>query len=266
MFSQTFELHDIFVILILVVLEGVLSIDNALVLGLLARRLPAEQRSKALSYGLIGALVFRIVAILLAGLMLRSHIVKLLGGGYLIYLAAKHLFFKPKVTKSKRATDEDPERHLDDAEPAPSAKFWPTVAAIELTDVAFAIDSILAAVALVADDRLPVQGKFHPKLWVIITGGMIGVVLVRAAATVFIKLLDKFPRFETAAYLLVLVIGLKLAADWAFNPPHQAARLNFSSPSSPAFWIFWCLMAACFCVGFLPHKPAALPSSRKRKP
>jgi YkoY family integral membrane protein len=261
LFSQTFELHDIFVILVLVVLEGVLSIDNALVLGLLARRLPAEQRGKALGYGLVGALVFRVVAIFLAGWMLRSHFVKLLGGGYLIYLSLRHLLLKPKVMKSKRATDEDPKRRLDEVVPAPSAKFWPTVAAVELTDIAFAVDSILAAVALVADDRMPENGKFHPKLWVIITGGMIGVVLVRAAASMFIKLLDKFPRFETAAYLLVLVIGVKLVADWAFNEPHQPARLNFSSPSSPMFWAFWLLMAACFCVGFLPRKP--IPALRR---
>jgi predicted tellurium resistance membrane protein TerC len=89
LFSQTFEIHDIFVVLILVVLEGVLSIDNALVLGLLARRLPESQRAKALSYGLIGALIFRIVAIFLAGWMLRWNFVKLIGGGYLIYLAGK---------------------------------------------------------------------------------------------------------------------------------------------------------------------------------
>ena len=243
MFSQTFEIHDIFVILVLVVLEGVLSIDNALVLGLLARRLPENQRGKALGYGLIGALVFRVVAILLAGWMLRSHIVKLIGGAYLIYLAIKHLLF----TKKKDA-DRPQARDIESG----SAKFWPTVAAIELTDVAFAIDSILAAVALVADNTPPTQGKFHPKLWVIITGGMIGVALVRVAASMFIKLLDKFPRFETAAYLLVLVIGAKLTADWGFDL--LGHPLDFASPSSAMFWVFWGLMAGCFCVGFLPER------------
>ena len=246
MFSQTFELHDIFVILILVVLEGVLSIDNALVLGLLARRLPEHQRRKALSYGLIGALVFRVVAIFLAGWLLRWRFVKLLGGAYLVYLSLKHLIFKPKGRKSPQGADK--------GSPEPLAKFWPTVASVELTDMAFAVDSILAAVALVSDEKVAVTGKFHPKLWVIITGGMIGVLLVRVAASLFIKLLDKFSRFETAAYLLVLVIGVKLTVDWAFNPPGQPVRVNFSSPSGAMFWIFWILMAGCFCVGFLPGK------------
>ncbi len=265
MFSQTFEPHDLFIILVLIVLEGVLSIDNALVLGLLVRRLPGDQRPKALSYGLLGALVFRVVAIFLAGLLLRSHSVKLLGGIYLVYLAGRHLLMKPKVMKSKQAADEDPHRHTDASPAGPSAKFWHAVVAVELTDIAFAVDSILAAVALVSDQQLPTQGHVHSKLWVIVTGGMIGVVLVRVAAAMFIKLLDRFPRFETSAYLLVLLIGAKLICEWAFNSPGHPHRANFTSPSSPILWIFWLLMAGFFCVGFLPRKHPGT-SSRKRKP
>jgi YkoY family integral membrane protein len=252
LFSQTFEIHDIFVVLILVVLEGVLSIDNALVLGLLARRLPESQRAKALSYGLIGALIFRIVAIFLAGWMLRWNFVKLIGGGYLIYLAGKHLLFSKKAKHGKQHGQPGEEGSAPEA----PAQFWPTVAAVELTDVAFAVDSILAAVALVADEKIPQSGKLHPKLWVIITGGMIGVLLVRVAAALFVKLLDRFPRFETAAYLLVLLIGAKLIVDWIFNAPGQEARVDFSSPHAVAFWVFWVGMAACFCVGFLPSRVA----------
>jgi hypothetical protein len=87
--------------------------------------------------------------------------------------------------------------------------FWGTVLVIELTDIAFAVDSILAAMAL--------AGARQNKLWVVITGGIIGVVMMRFAAALFMRLLEKFPRFELSAYLLVIVIGLKLLADWGFN-------------------------------------------------
>ena len=93
MFGQTFEPHDLVVIAVLVVLEGVLSIDNALVLGLLARRLPKRLRPRALSYGLIGAFVFRLLAIITAGYLLQWRLPKLLGGLYLIYVAVKHFIF-----------------------------------------------------------------------------------------------------------------------------------------------------------------------------
>src|SRR3954447_10409026 len=92
MFGQTFEFHDLIVIGILVVLEGVLSIDNALVLGLLARRLPRRLQGKALTYGLVGALVFRLIAVATASWLLHWTFVKLLGGAYLLWVAFKHFF------------------------------------------------------------------------------------------------------------------------------------------------------------------------------
>jgi YkoY family integral membrane protein len=282
MFQQTFDLHDIGIIGLLIVLEGVLSIDNALVLGLLAKRLPKHQQSRALTYGLVGAFVFRILAIALAAYLLSWRIVKLVGGAYLVYVAVKHFFFDaddPEQEKIALAPDGTPiltaptgeplpperlEEELEEREPPPvsiidkalvrkHAGFWSTVAVIELTDIAFAVDSILAAVAMVPS--VP-QHQTNPKLWVIVTGGMLGVILMRFAAVIFIKLLDRFPRFETSAYLLVVLIGLKLVADWHFNPDpaHPDWRFNFHSPSSPGFWVFWLTMAAFFCIGFIPRR------------
>jgi len=252
MFGQTFTPNDIAVIGLLVVLEGVLSIDNALVLGLLAKRLDREKQSKALTYGLVGAFVFRLIAIALAQYLLRWRIVKLLGGGYLLWVSFKH-FFMPR---------EDEEVAADLAKPLRSTArdFWSTVLAIELTDMAFAVDSILAAIALVGPPPVGTEpGSLHPKLWVVVTGGMIGVALMRVAAVLFIRLLEKFPRFETSAYLLVIVIGLKLLLDWWFNVEPHPHRMNFHSSGSPAFWIFWGLMAICFTVGFLPQKQEPRP-------
>ena len=82
---------------------------------------------------------------------------------------------------------------------------------------------------------------------------MLGIVLMRYAATLFIRLLEMFPRFETAAYLLVAVIGGKLMLDWAVNT-HEHHVLDFHSPKSLAFWIFWALMVASFSIGFIPKK------------
>jgi YkoY family integral membrane protein len=235
--GQRAEVSDIAVVGLLVLLEGVLSIDNALVLGLLAKRLPKHQRARALSYGLIGAFVFRVIAICTASLLLQLPFVKFLGGAYLVYIAVKHLFFEAKQEghddiqldehghpiiideeTHEEVTGAREEREIEQRSPLPikpagksfvGAAFWPTVFVIELTDVAFAVDSILAAMAL--------AGSHVEKLWVVITGGIIGVVLMRFAAAIFIRLLEKFPRFETSAYLLVIVIGLKLLGDWTFN-------------------------------------------------
>jgi YkoY family integral membrane protein len=246
MFGQTFETNDIAVIGLLVVLEGFLSIDNALVLGILAKRLPRSLQSKALSYGLIGAVIFRLIAVVTAAALLRFTIVKLLGGLYLIYIAVKHFFLDKKHS---------PEEKLAGMPVGRKASFWQTVFVIELTDIAFAVDSIVAAIGIVG--AAPPGAQRHPKLWVIFTGGMLGVVLMRFAAVIFIRLLEKFPRFETAAYLLIIVIGAKLVADWAFNDEQHPHRLDFHHTDNIAFWIFWGLMAISFAVGFIPAKGTA---------
>src|SRR5919108_6644829 len=106
-FGQRLQVQDLAVVALLVVLEGMLSIDNALVLGLLAKRLPKHEQSKALWYGLAGAFVFRFVAVLTASLLLRWTFAKFLGGIYLVYIAVRHLFFEAKeVEKDKIALDE----------------------------------------------------------------------------------------------------------------------------------------------------------------
>lgn len=251
MLNQTFEAHDLVVLLVLVVLEGLLSIDNAVILGLLARRVPKEQQGRALTYGLIGSFACRLVAIAAAAWLIKWDFVKVIGGGYLIYIAVKHLFF----------SHPEPPPAADD--PGGTGSFWRVVASIQITDAAFAIDSILAAIALVGPAPKDWAYPIHPKLWVVVGGGLIGVALMRVAAGLFIKLLERFPRFEVSGYLLVLVVGLKLLADWVGDA--FAARLsrawelwlNFDSYKDAGFWLFWGLMAVCFAVGFVPAKRKA---------
>lgn len=261
-FEQTFALPDLAVIGLLVILEGVLSIDNALVLGLLAKRLPAHQRGRALTYGLVGAFVFRFLSIATAQYLLKWQVVKLLGGGYLLYVALKHFIFEggeaPENGDAPLGADGQPIVSDDPEKPRSQralAKFWPTVVVIELTDIAFAIDSILAAIALVGSS--PDEKGIHPKLWVVVSGGMLGVVLMRFAAVMFIRLLEKFPRFEVAAYLLVCVIGVKLVVDWLSHSQwgeNWHEWVNFHDFRSPAFWAFWLAMIVCLGVGFIPKK------------
>jgi YkoY family integral membrane protein len=245
-FGQTYSPPDLIVIATLVFFEGLLSIDNALVLALLARRLPRALRAKALTYGLVGALVFRTIMIALAQYLLRWRIVKLIGGGYLLWISLQHFFLKkPEPPPSQDGVDDQP-----------TSGFWSTVALIEVTDVAFAVDSILAAIALVGSPPPGYVGP-HPKLWVVIAGGMIGVMLIRVAAAMFIKLLERFPRLETSAYLLVMTIGLKLLVDWGFNSEQHPDRANFHDSSSPLFWVFWSVMVVCIAIGFVPKRKGA---------
>lgn len=216
--------NDLFLVGLLVFLEGILSVDNALVLAILAKHLPKEEQKRALSYGLLGAFFFRFVALAMVGYLVKWTWVKFVGGGYLLYIAIKHLFFAEDPTAAGEKTK--------------GMSFWKTVLVIELTDVAFAVDSILAGIALT------------PKIWIVFTGGVLGIVLMRFAASAFIKMLEKFPRLEKTAYLLVLIIGTKVIVE-ALRIP----GIDFHSPSAPSFWIFWGLMASGIGYGFIGKRP-----------
>jgi YkoY family integral membrane protein len=185
---HSLEAVDALTVLTLAALEGILSVDNSLVLAILVRSLPKEQQKKALAYGIIGAFIFRILAILFAAYLMRFTVFKLVGGAYLIYLAMKHMFFF----------------HKEDAyQPSPraGASFWKTVAAVELTDIAFAIDSITAAVAMT------------DKLLIVWLGGVLGIIFLRFLAGFLVRLLEKLPKLEDLAYQLIFFIGAKLFLD-----------------------------------------------------
>ena len=189
---DSFVPGDLLVVAVLIVLEGLLSCDNAVVLALLVKDLPPEQRGKALRYGIIGAYVFRILALLLATFIMSQWYLKVAGGAYLLYLAWAHF------------------RKHDDDQPSERAvrqwfglsAFWSTVVAVEITDIVFSVDSIAAAVAL------------SDKLWVLILGGLLGILAMRFAAQGFVRLLEVFPRLEAAAFIAVAVIGFKLLLEF----------------------------------------------------
>lgn len=214
--------HDLLLILFLAFLECALSVDNALVLALLAKGLPPALQKKALTYGLLGAFAFRFISLFVLSHLISLNWVKFVGATYLIGLALKHLIWESKGQDS----DTQSNRHL-------AGHFWRAVVLIELTDVAFAIDSILAAVALTQ------------KLWIVFLGGILGVVAMRLAATGFLKVLDRFPNFENTAFFMILLIGIKLLLEGLHLPGVQ-----FHSIEHPAFWVFWGLMLACVLLGF----------------
>lgn len=181
------------VIGILIVLEAILSADNAMVLGVMVRKLPQPWRARALFYGIAGAYLLRGLALLFAAILIEFWWVQALGAVYLLYVAVAH-FTKPK----KAAQDSVPtaEGVLGTVTPR---QFWGIVAQIELADLAFAVDSVLVAVAL------------SDNFWIILTGVFIGILALRFVAGFFVGLLERYPHFETVAFAVVGLAGIKLA-------------------------------------------------------
>ena len=193
------------VLVVLIVLEGLLAADNAVVMAVMVKHLPKEQQQKALLYGLVGAFVFRFAALFLITILVNFWQIQAIGAAYLLIMSGKHLY---DTFKGNNEPDEI-------KEPKKKSGFWMTVVKVELADIAFAVDSILAAVAIAV--TLPHLGNFDigginaGQFSVMFLGGLIGVIMMRFAARWFVKVLDKFPSLETAAFLIVGWVGVKLA-------------------------------------------------------
>ncbi|MCH6267346.1 MULTISPECIES: TerC family protein [Neobacillus] len=182
-------------ILSLAVLECILSADNALVLSAFVKPLPKKQQKKALVYGLWGAYVFRFIFIGLGTFLIKLWFIKLIGALYLLWLAVK--FFIDRF-KSSEDGEEEKAREPKGWLTKTFGVFWATVISVELMDLAFSVDSILTALA-VSDE-----------VWVILLGGMIGILMMRGVATFFIGLMNRVPELETTAYVLITFIAVKM--------------------------------------------------------
>ena len=184
-FLQTYLGEDLrqagIVILNLILIESLLSIDNAAVLATMVMKLPADQRKRALRIGLIFAYIFRGICLVLAGWLMKISWLKLLGGGYLFYLSV-HFFWIKYVTQRKNPVQDEAATH---AAPEKSIfgmnMFWSTVLMVELMDLTFSIDNVFAAVA------------FTNNIYLVCLGVFIGIITMRIVAGYFVRLMERFP-------------------------------------------------------------------------
>ena len=186
------QVADLITVALLVALEGLLSADNAMVLAVLVLGLPQRDQRKALRYGIGGAFAFRITAILLAAYLIQIQFVMLIGAAYLLWLPYQHF-----TAHADAAARRQPKAAVSWLGLSP---FWSTVVKVELTDIVFAVDSILVAVAM------------SNKLWVIITGGIIGVIAMRLVIGQLLVLVNRYPALVDGAFIIIAWVGNQAGA------------------------------------------------------
>ncbi|MBC8126825.1 MAG: DUF475 domain-containing protein [Gloeobacteraceae cyanobacterium ES-bin-144] len=178
------------VIISLIIIEGLLSVDNILAIATMAAQLPEKQKKIALRMGLAGAYIFRGVALFFVGFIMANMWIKFLGAFYLIHLMAEHF--------SNYAA-----QHDDDADTNATRTrgFWPTVFAIQLMDLSLSVDNVVTAVAMSPDIR------------VVCLGVCLGLLTLWLFATVSLKLVEKYPILQHTAFLLIGYVGAILFTE-----------------------------------------------------
>lgn len=235
------------VLMVLIALEGILAADNALVIATMVKHLPDEQRKKALFYGLGGAFIFRFGSLFIISYLANIWQVQALGAIYLIGIALYHLGKKHFLqSKNKDGTKE-----------SKGSGFWVTVIKVEFADVAFAVDAILAAVALAVTlplTNLPTIGGLDGgHFLVVLLAGIIGIVIMRFAANYFVGLLERRPGLETTAFAIVAWVGVKLAV-YALSHPNLAIIEEGFGKSTLWKTIFWSVLLLIAIVGWFLSK------------
>lgn len=248
------------VLLVLVALEGLLAADNAVVMAVMVKHLPEEQQKKALFYGLIGAFIMRFTALFMITLIVNLWWIQAIGAAYLLFMSFKNL------RALKKAADEDENESDEESEQKKGSGFWATVVKVEVADLAFAIDSMLAAVALAV--ALPHWGEWEiggingGQFIVMFLGGFIGVVMMRFAAQAFIKLLKKYPQLEKAAFYIVGWVGVKLTVVTLAHK--DIAILDEHFPHSlPWKLTFWIVLVGIALIGYLSGVRGAKKTANK---
>jgi YkoY family integral membrane protein len=182
----------------LIIIESLLSVDNAAVLATMVMDLPGKKRAAALKYGIIGAYVFRGICLVFASFLVQIWWLKPVGGFYLLYLV--WVWLKGRKTPQKEDDYFDKQGNWFYKKTSGSlGTFWSTVLLIEIMDLAFSIDNIFAAVA------------FTSNLVLICLGVFIGILAMRFVAQGFVGLMERYPFLETCAFMVIGLLGLKLS-------------------------------------------------------
>jgi YkoY family integral membrane protein len=225
---------DLLTVGLLVALEAMLSADNALVMAVIVLGLPKDLQKKALRQGLLGAFTFRIVATVLAVNLIRLVWVKLLGGLYLIYLAYSHFAGQAEDGGNRAASKAQPMFGL--------SAYWATVVRVELVNLMFSIDSILVAVAM---SRVT---------WVVVTGGILGIIAMRLIASQLLRLVERYPPLVDGAFVIIAWVGIELSLEYL----HAIQVVDFEVAKSVSLGLIVVIFAAAYLYARLKG-PVAQP-------
>jgi YkoY family integral membrane protein len=206
------------IIFSLIIMEGLLSADNALILAMMVKHLPKRKRKKALMYGIWGAYIFRFIAIGIGASLIRIWWIKLIAAAYLLNMALG-FFLGNKEEENNNIK-------------AIGKGFWATILTVELMDIAFSIDSVTAAFGI------------SNQVWVLFLGAVLGIFMMRGIAQLFVILIEKVPELEAGAYILIATIGIKMIAE----------IFTFELPE----YIFFGVLIIVFTSVFVVHKLKAV--------
>lgn len=239
----------------LILIESLLSVDNAAVLATMVMDLPEKDRKRALRIGLILAYLFRGTALVFASLLIKISWLKLVGGGYLLYLCIH--FFYENVFRHKRILDIESEELSEEIKHPKKIlrlnAFWSTVIMVEAMDLTFSIDNVFAAVA------------FTKNIYLVCLGVFIGIITMRIVAGYFVKLMERFSFLDTVAFLVIGILGIKLCLGFYCEQFGAHSGLCSMLEGEKADMFFSLSTVLIFCLPIITSLLLGFPAHKSKK-
>lgn len=260
-FLLLFDFHEVFghtpaeagiIVFNLILIESMLSVDNALVMGTMVMDLDKKQRGKALRYGIFGAYFFRGLALLLASQLMKVVWLKAAGGLYLLYLAYDHFHAKIKHTKDLEHVNKEKNWFYKNTV-GKIGVFWSTVILVNIMDLAFSIDNVFAAVA------------YTDNIYLVCLGVFIGILAIRFVAQGVIKLLEKYTFLTTSAFIIIGILGIKLVLSFFCTAYFSETKICEILESEHNDLIFSLITVCIFIVPVLTSWLFNFPKKEKPK-
>ncbi|WP_322905049.1 TerC family protein [Paenibacillus campi] len=211
----------------IIFIDLILAGDNAIVIGLAARKLPQQSQKKAIIYGMGGAVVIRIVATVAVIWLLQIPWLLAIGGLLLIAIAYKLLTDNEEHKEVKAGTS-----------------LWSAVWTIIVADAAMGLDNVIA-----------VAGAANQHVILVIIGLCISVPIVVWGSTIFIKIINRFP--------WIIYVGSAVLAYTASHMITEESRLQSVFGAHPLWtWMFIAfIVIGVLLAGYLRNRQTASQAS-----
>jgi YjbE family integral membrane protein len=214
-----------------IAIDLVLAGDNAIVIGLAAAGLPADQRKKAILVGIAAATVLRIIFALITQQLLQIGPILLIAGGLLLLYVCWKMWRELRVSHEEELeatealSDSDYNKDGTVSGRAPRKTFAQAAMQIVIADVSMSLDNVLAVAGAAMD---------HPT--VLVVGLALSIALMGFAASFIARLLHRFRWIAYLGLLVILYVAIEMTLKGAYGQwPEQFAFLGgwFGGPDSP---------------------------------
>ena len=187
MFAELFGTEQLVILGQIIFIDLVLAGDNAIIIGMVASKFPAEQRKKVIFWGIGGAVILRIILTMLTAYLLQITGLRLIGGLLLLYIVYK------LYTDVIKGQSGDEDIKVD------NSSFMKAIWTVLLADFTMSLDNVLGVAGAAGDHYV-----------LLIFGLVLSIILMATAATVISKWITEYKWIAWIGLIAILVVAIEL--------------------------------------------------------